>query len=391
MSDFHQRGLISTLPRLTGRSLEDIERQLVAFAVQNSIALILPCTLDDLRRPAMGEILRQVCATQYLSKIVVSINRATAADLPRIQEMDALDSRIVCLWNDDPALLHLLPEPRSGKGFNLWSALGRLLEEGSCSFAITHDTDILNYTRNLPALLAWPLLNPELGYEFVKGYYPRLSGEAGGPLFGRVTRLFVGPLLRALVRVEGHSPLLDFLDGFRYPLAGEFGAKLESLAQVSIPEGWGLEIDLLCSVHRSIAPERVAQIDLGSNYEHKHQMPASNSPNNGLFRLATEISACLFAQLQREGITLSEEFHKALRLAYARSARDTLRRYRHVSLMNGLAFDEEQELALVDGFSRVLAEPPRTGVQPLPSWGELRRTRPKWCEEFKAVLDAQGA
>src|SRR5258707_15743013 len=98
-----------------------------------------------------------------------------------------------------------------------------------------------------------PLLQPCLGYQLIKGYYPRISGQ----LFGRVTRLFVGPLLRALVRVEGHHPLLDFLDSFRYPLSGEFGARLDLPGQFSLPPGWDLEMDMLCSAHRKIAPGSV--------------------------------------------------------------------------------------------------------------------------------------
>ncbi len=371
MSDFHQRGLISTLPRLTDRPLEDIEDQLGDLARNTPVALILPCTLDDLRRPAMQQILRETAHARYFSRVVIPVNRAIATDLPEMKKLTSNDPRVDLLWNDEPAWQERFPG--SGKGHNLWTALGWLLSQTDCQVVVTHDTDILNYRRELPALLTLPLLDPALGYRFIKGYYPRLSDKQGGQLFGRVTRLFVGPLLRALVRVEGHYPLLDFLDSFRYPLAGEFGGRLADLAQLPIPSGWGLEIDLLCSVHRSIAPDAVAQIDLGSNYEHKHQMLNPGQSQTGLTRLASEILACLLHQLAREGITVDAGFLSALRQAYAQTASDTLRRYRHVALLNQLDFSEKDEAGLVESFLALLTNPGVAHEAPLPAWSELRR------------------
>ncbi len=378
MSDFHQRGLISTLPRLNVVPLEDIERRLETLAESTATALILPCTMDDLRRPAMAEILRQLTSARYLSRIVVSVNQATADDLPEIAELTKSDPRCIALWNDDPALQALLPEPRSGKGFNLWTALGFLFLRSECECILTHDTDIVNYSRELPALLALPLLEPDFGYHFVKGYYPRHSGQ----LFGRVTRLFVGPLLRALVRVEGHHPLLDFLDSFRYPLAGEFGGKLSELTQFPLSDGWGLEIDLLCQIHRSLTPETIAQIELGTNYEHKHQSLTPGDTN--LTRLTSEISACLLHHLAREGARITPDFIEALQSAYLRSAKDTIRRYRHVALLNRFEFHETQETKLAETFVSVLQL--ESFSPPLTSWSELQRTRPDFCSAFLAQL-----
>jgi hypothetical protein len=72
--------------------------------------------------------------------------------------------------------------------------------------------DIRNYTTQLPLSLSDPVLT--LGYKFCKGFYPRVQEQ----LYGRATRLFVIPFLRALVRATGDFPLFDFIDSFRYPL-----------------------------------------------------------------------------------------------------------------------------------------------------------------------------
>ena len=62
------------------------------------------------------------------------------------------------------------------------------------------------------------IANPKLNFEFCKGFYPRVSGDK---INGRVSRLLVTPLLKSLKKIIGPSDYLDFIDAFRYPLAGE--------------------------------------------------------------------------------------------------------------------------------------------------------------------------
>ncbi|MGQ9834604.1 MAG: hypothetical protein ACUVRQ_01240, partial [Thermoanaerobaculaceae bacterium] len=66
--------------------------------------------------------------------------------------------------------------------------------------AITlHDADILTYTWDLLANWVTPLLRPSLEFDFAKAYYARFSSTP----YGRVTRLFIWPLLQALGDVVG--------------------------------------------------------------------------------------------------------------------------------------------------------------------------------------------
>ncbi|MGB1848551.1 MAG: glycosyl transferase, partial [Pseudohongiellaceae bacterium] len=81
-----------------------------------------------------------------------------------------------------------------------------------------HDCDILTYDRSLLARLLYPVANPNFSYAFNKGFYSRVAGDR---ISGRVVRLFVTPLIRTLKRVCGCSEFLDYMDSFRYPLAGE--------------------------------------------------------------------------------------------------------------------------------------------------------------------------
>ena len=78
-------------------------------------------------------------------------------------------------------------------------------------------TLLLMTERLLLARLIYPVANPMFNYEFCKGFYARV---AGGKINGRVSRLLVTPLVKALKKTIGHNDYLEFIDSFLYPLAG---------------------------------------------------------------------------------------------------------------------------------------------------------------------------
>jgi len=90
-------------------------------------------------------------------------------------------------------------------------------------------------------------------------------------MHGRVTRLFVTPLIRSLKATLGPNEFLDYLDSFRYILAGEFSMDTELARRMRIPGDWGIEVGVLAEVQRNCAIRRICQVDLSDNYEHKHQ------------------------------------------------------------------------------------------------------------------------
>ena len=94
--------------------------------------------------------------------------------------------------------------------------MGYVLATGKAESVALHDCDILTYDRGLLARLIYPVANPLFNYEFCKGYYARV---ADGKINGRVSRLLVTPLIRALQKVVGHNEYLEYMDSFRYPLA----------------------------------------------------------------------------------------------------------------------------------------------------------------------------
>ena len=262
MADFHQTGVISTLHRLGRPDLERLEREILSYSDERPLALVLPSLYSELRGPALKGIVEALQGVPYLSQVVVSLSGA--ATRHQYDEMCALfrDVRTrdgeppTLIWNQGPRVAALLEKLREegldpgddGKGRATWLAYGYVLATHRARVIALHDCDILDYRRELLARLVYPTANPNLNYEFAKGYYGRVTDQ----LHGRVTRLFMTPLLRSMKSVLGVQPLLEYLDSFRYPLAGECSMTTDLVRANRIPSDWGLEVGVLAEVYRSL-------------------------------------------------------------------------------------------------------------------------------------------
>jgi glucosyl-3-phosphoglycerate synthase len=123
-------------------------------------------------------------------------------------------------------------------------------------------------------------------------------------LHGRATRLLVTPLIRALEKILGHHPLLMFFDSFRYMLAGEFSMDVNLAKVTRIPGDWGLEVGTLAEVYRNTSVNRVCQIDIADNYDHKHQALSPEDETKGLNRMGVDICNSIFRTLVSEGLVV---------------------------------------------------------------------------------------
>ena len=139
----------------------------------------------------------------------------------------------------------------------IWYCFGFIAVAGVQAVAL-HDCDISTYDRSMLARL-YPVANPQFNYQFCKGFYARV---ADGKMNGRVSRLLVSPLIRSMKRVFGAHPFLDYLDSFRYPLAGEFSMHIDVLRDLRIPADWGLEVGVLTEVYRNHSTNRVCQVEV---------------------------------------------------------------------------------------------------------------------------------
>ncbi|NQU59018.1 MAG: glycosyl transferase [Rhodospirillales bacterium] len=397
MGDFHQTGVISTLPRFPGANLERLEADLEKFSKTKPITLVLPSLISELDRPALGRIVNELKEVKYLHQIIVSLDKADAEGFLRARDFfGVLPQDVKIIWNDGDRLQGLydrlnqsgLRTGTGGKGRGVWVSLAYTIAEGCSHMVALHDCDIINYERGLLARLCYPIANPDLNYEFCKGYYPRVNAH----IFGRVTRLFVMPLIRAMQKVFGYTPLLVYLDSFRYPLAGEF-AMTTDLARVNKLQGdWGLDFGLLAEVFRNSSAQRICQVDLIETYEHKHQSMSEFDPDKGLFKMSIDIARTFFRTMASEGEVFSEDAIETLRMAYVSTAWDMIRKYHDTAMINNIPFDRDREEIAVKTFAEGLRlgassfrDTPMESPE-MPNWSQLTSAFPRFPEMLKEAV-----
>jgi glucosyl-3-phosphoglycerate synthase len=277
-----------------------------------------------------------------------------------------------------------------GKGRGVWLAFGYVLATDLARVIAIHDCDIRDYDRELLARLCFPVANRNMNYEFAKGYYARVTER----LYGRVTRLFMTPLLRAMKSVLGPNPLLEFLDSFRFPLAGECAMTIELARSIRIPSDWGLEVGLLAEVFRNCALKRVCQVELTENYDHKHRDLSESDPATGLQRMVADIGASLIRNLASYGIEFDAGFLNTLTAAYVRMAQDAVARYSDDADLNGVRFDRHEEEVAVEVFSRALRRAgldfvrDPMGAPQIPNWNRVTSALPRFLQDLREAVDA---
>lgn len=400
MADFHQNGTVTTLHNLSRRPLEEMEAELVNFSDTRPMALVLPCLYSELEGPAMGNIVSELSKVPYLSRIVIGLDRATEEQYRKALDFfSVLPQEHVVLWNEgdrlqalDGRLKEVGLEPNQlGKGRNVWFCFGYLLAEERVESIALHDCDIVTYNRELLARLIYPVANPAFHYAFCKGYYARIANNT---INGRVNRLLVTPLLRALKIVLGGHEYLEYLDSFRYALAGEFSMRMDVLRDIRIPSDWGLEVGVLSEMKRNYSQNRICQVDIADVYDHKHQQVSYDDPNTGLSRMSIDISKAIFRKLATTGVVFSGETIRTIKATYFRVALDFVETYHNDALMNGMQLDVHAEERAVELFSEnivtaglhFLANPNETPF--IPSWNRVQSALPDFRASFLEAVRA---
>lgn len=357
MSDFFQNGLITTLHNLSTRTLTDIESDLIRFSGKRPMGLILPSLYSEIERPALTTIVNELKDASYLNQIVVGIDQANKNDFKNaIQFFSQLPQQTDLLWNDGPNLLAIdamlkekgLAPTERGKGRNVWYCMGYMLAKNNTQAIALHDCDIITYKREMLARLLYPVANPQFNYQFCKGYYPRIADNSFN---GRVSRLLVTPLVRALNQQHGPHRYLNFLDSFRYPLAGEFSMRNNVLEDLRMPTDWGLEVGILMEMMKNYATSHLCQTDLADCYDHKHQVLSSEDKEQGLSKMSIEISKAIYKKLATDGLEFTQESLRTTKATYYRIALDMVESYRNDALFNGLDYEIHKEEQMVEMFA----------------------------------------
>jgi glucosyl-3-phosphoglycerate synthase len=385
MSDFAQNETICTLQGLNEKYLQEIDQRILPeVASATPITLVLPCHGVELKSPALQNVCKGLSKAGWLHEVLVPMNGLSAEEFcgARTFFSKTLKVKHRLIHVDAPPSLEALSyasnipveSMQSGKGLNVWAALGIHYAERTSGILAFQDADVVSFNRTILARMCLACAKPKWGFDFVKMYYSRATDR----LYGRVSRLFLSPLLHALIEVCGHLPLLDFLRGFRYPLSGECAMSASLAGTLEFEAGWGLEIGMLAEVFRKVDPVRIAQVDGGSGYDHKHQ-PAEA----GLEKMCIQIASTLLRQLLAEGCRLDARFVDSLSRSMETEFAEAVRRSEILAQINGFAFELAPETALSEMF-RASVPPILSGIQKpaaasartLPSWQSVERLRP---------------
>ncbi len=358
MADSFQSGTVTTLHNIVDRPLQDIEADLCRFASERPMGLILPSLYSELSRPALTKIVDELCEVPYLNQVVIGLDRADENEYAHALEFfSRLPQKHRILWNDGPRLKAIdealqsmsLAPTQLGKGRNVWYCMGYMLASDSAEAVALHDCDITTYERSMLARLIYPVANPAFRFQFSKGYYSRVNNNSMG---GRVSRLLVAPLTRALQRsLDEYQEYLAFMDSFRYPLAGEFSMRKDVMAGLRIPSDWGLEVGVLMEMLRNYSTRRICQVDIADIYDHKHQDVSADNDDQGLSKMSIDITKAFFRKLATDGVVFNSGLFRTVKATYLRIAFDLVEAYRCDAEMNGLCFDVHAEEAMVELFA----------------------------------------
>jgi glucosyl-3-phosphoglycerate synthase len=387
LSDFWQNGPITTIHRLPGPGVEELLSAVKLHSEDRSAALLIPALASEMDGPAWPVIMSELARVTFLNEVVLVLGGAAEEDLTRAKDALAdLPVKTTVVWPESKNLSAVFDGIRtvidigpSGKGRDVWIALGYLLgRRGFYAVGLT-DADIVTYTRELPVRLLAPLLNRELAFEFSKGYYARISGAS---MTGRVTRLLVVPLVSVMVKRD-FSPALRTISAMRYALAGEFALTTDLASRIPIPRDWGLEIGILSAVAKALPFDRICQTDLCDNYEHKHQELHPENNSKGLNRMAVEVTAALLRE--------AEQIPEDLVATYRDQALAMIPKYRSDALVNNLDYDEDEEIKAIETFAGAVrkALTLETGVlpEPLPGWNMAEGIVPGLMRRIVAAVE----
>jgi len=380
MADFHQQEPITTLHRLTDEANTEALSFVSQTSVGNRVALVLPCLISELDGSALPEMVTQISNLGWLGRVIVGVDGADADSFRAAHTLfSSLPQPTTVIWNDSEDMQSFDREIGvslgTGKGRNLWRCFGAVAGCEDIDTVVVHDADISTYEPAFVARLAHPIVDDRMGFDFVKGFYPRFDQHG---LNGRVTRLLVGPLLDSLASAEPNHPSLRYLQSFRYPLAGEFAARASITTLFTMPEHWGVDISLLVAAQSLGA--RIAQTDLIDRYDHKHQILSPDDRDSGLHRMARDVISTLVS-ISGHGDIDVNDFDERINRA--------LLSHRANAISNALPTNSAAETSTVELFSNLVREKRTPLPANLPSWEQLLVEFPNCIQDLMAVVESQ--
>jgi glucosyl-3-phosphoglycerate synthase len=183
------------------------------------------------------------------------------------------------------------------------------------------------------------------------------------------------------------------MDSFRYPLAGEFSLRRDVITDLRIPSDWGLEIGVLSEMRRNYATNRICQVDIADNYDHKHQDLSPDDASKGLSKMSLDICKALFRKLATNGEVLSTEEFRTIKATYYRIALDFIETYQNDALINGLTIDRHREEKAVEMFASNVMDAGNYFLENpmdapfIPSWSRVASALPNLMDELVEAVE----
>jgi glucosyl-3-phosphoglycerate synthase len=354
MADFYINKL-PTFSMLFNESSASMEEKILLESRKIPIGVLIPALYSDLSGIPMRSIIRQLATMDFVKQVYICLDQATEEEYrSAINITKPLGKKRALIWNDSPKVRKVLAEIEKelfvglrGKGNSVWTGLGYVIAKGDVSALAFHDADIVTYDKDFLIRLLFPIVH--LKYQFSKGYYIRYDER----FYGRVTRLFYFPFIRALKDIFGNTEFIDYMGDFRYPLSGEFATFVSQARMLQFPCDWGIEVGILGEIFRNMRVNRICQVEITQRYDHKHQR-VGTSPEKGLYKMASDIARTFFTFLASNGRIMGLDTFNSIRLAYLKNAREIVGVYEAYAEMysHRISYDFHDELKTVELFAQ---------------------------------------
>ena len=362
---------------------EMMANRLMELKNQYPAGLIIPILSSDIQNIGLPKMIQEINQCEYLKKVIIALSTNNPKEYDQAMQLSK-DFKVPCevAWCNKPEVTQILEELKhkgldvtslSGKGKDVWIATG-IASLDLFAFAL-HDSDIVTYNKTIPTKLLYPIIEPKLDFFISKGYYARID-QTNHKLYGRLNRLFIGPLLEVLQEKLQYSKFLTYLQSFSYPLAGEIAVYSDLATHLRIPNDWGLEIGLLAELYRNAAYRRICEVDLGI-YDHRHKTVR----NDSLLKTAEDSFVTLLRTLtETENIEVSDPFLISLQVAYRRLSQDKIRQYHAEAICNNFDYNRHEEEVDVDLLCNVILTGGRKYLE-----NPIKAQLPDWLRTISAM------
>ena len=146
-------------------------------------------------------------------------------------------------------------------------------------------------------------------------------------------------------------------------------------------------------MYRNFSGNRLCQVDIADNYDHKHQNISFDDKSTGLSKMSIDIIKVLIRKLASQGEVFSMSIFRSLKATYFREALDFVQIYKKDAMMNSYEIDVHEEESAVELFARNIMEAGQTFLDSpmespnIPTWNRVDTAFPNFLDELKNTIE----